>query len=46
MSRQAESESDIGDVNACEVFLIRLENAKPGDEAVSLVLLDPLGYLK
>lgn len=44
--RQAESESDIGDVNSCEAFLIRLENAKLGDEAVSLVLLDPLGHSK
>ena len=47
LMRQARAENDMEDVKSCEEFLRLLESAKAGDgNAVSLVLLDPLGHSK
>ena len=46
LMRQAQSEGD-RDVDSCGAFLQRLVDAKLGDgDAVTLVLLDPLGHSK
>ncbi len=47
LMRQAQTEGDVGDVDSCEAFLLRLASAKAGGgQTVSLVLLDPLGHSK
>ena len=47
LMRQAGSDGDIEDVDSCGVFLQRLDDAKLGyGDAISLLLLDPLGHSK